>query len=47
LEPEAASIWCEKISPEVNAILSKTGTRYMVVDLGGLLENLKLVLVFF
>ncbi|XP_052788701.1 heat shock 70 kDa protein 12B-like [Mya arenaria] len=35
LEPEAASIWCESHSAEASIALAGTGTRYMVVDLGG------------
>ncbi|WAR11765.1 HS12B-like protein [Mya arenaria] len=35
LEPEAASVWCQHISSSFNADISKPGTQYMVVDLGG------------
>lgn len=35
LEPEAASIWCQVVTDEAEAALAGTGTRYMVVDLGG------------
>ena len=43
LEPEAASIWCQGIQTEVkrgddtSALgISVVGTRYMIVDLGGI-----------
>ncbi|XP_052816550.1 heat shock 70 kDa protein 12A-like isoform X2 [Mya arenaria] len=35
LEPEAASIWCQHIDISLKTDLSKTGSQYMVVDLGG------------
>ncbi|XP_052816567.1 heat shock 70 kDa protein 12B-like isoform X2 [Mya arenaria] len=35
LEPEAASIWCQQINTSLKTDLSKTGSQYMVVDLGG------------
>lgn len=35
LEPEAASVWCQILKIDVKANLSKAGTQYMVVDLGG------------
>ncbi|WAR11815.1 HS12B-like protein, partial [Mya arenaria] len=35
LEPEAASIWCQQIKTSLKTDLSKTGSQYMVVDLGG------------
>ncbi|XP_045170338.2 heat shock 70 kDa protein 12B-like [Mercenaria mercenaria] len=35
LEPESASVWCQIISTDAKAALFKSGTRYMVVDLGG------------
>ncbi|XP_053374466.1 heat shock 70 kDa protein 12A-like isoform X2 [Mercenaria mercenaria] len=35
LEPESASVWCQIISTDAKATLSKSGTQYMVVDLGG------------
>ncbi|WAR11766.1 hypothetical protein MAR_025946 [Mya arenaria] len=34
LEPEAASIWCQQINTSLKTDLSKTGSQYMVVDLG-------------
>ncbi|XP_060583162.1 heat shock 70 kDa protein 12B-like [Ruditapes philippinarum] len=35
LEPEAASIWCQIATDEARTMLSKAGTQYMVIDLGG------------
>ncbi|XP_045182072.2 heat shock 70 kDa protein 12A-like [Mercenaria mercenaria] len=35
LEPEAASIWCQLVTTEAKGALSGSGTKYMVVDLGG------------
>lgn len=35
LEPEAASIWCQIITDKAVTPLTKTGTQYMVIDLGG------------
>ncbi|XP_052816555.1 heat shock 70 kDa protein 12B-like isoform X1 [Mya arenaria] len=35
LEPEAASVWCQQINTSLETDLSKTGSQYMVVDLGG------------
>ena len=45
LEPEAASIYCQHLpiqklhgsSPEF--VMTEVGTKYMVVDLGGILIN--------
>ena len=45
LEPEAASIYCQHLpikklhgsSPEF--VMTEVGTKYMVVDLGGMLIN--------
>lgn len=44
LEPEAASIWCQHIKTEINRDLttldiSRTGTQYMIVDIGGTKYN--------
>jgi hypothetical protein len=36
LEPEAASIWCQVVTDEAKTALAGTGTKYMVVDLGGI-----------
>lgn len=36
LEPEAASIWCKSESEEAKIVLSGVGSRYMVIDLGGM-----------
>ncbi|XP_052792979.1 heat shock 70 kDa protein 12A-like [Mya arenaria] len=35
LEPEAAAIWCQHIQTDVKGELSKPGTQFMVVDVGG------------
>lgn len=35
LEPEAASIWCQVMTEESKTVLAGSGSRYMVVDLGG------------
>ncbi|XP_045161878.1 heat shock 70 kDa protein 12B-like [Mercenaria mercenaria] len=34
-EPEAASIWCQILTTEAKESLSKSGTQYMIIDLGG------------
>ncbi|XP_060578574.1 heat shock 70 kDa protein 12B-like [Ruditapes philippinarum] len=34
-EPEAASIWCQTITTDVQETWSKVGRQYMVIDLGG------------
>ncbi|XP_060596205.1 heat shock 70 kDa protein 12B-like [Ruditapes philippinarum] len=34
-EPEAASIWCQTITTDVQETWSKAGRQYMVIDLGG------------
>jgi hypothetical protein len=34
-EPEAASIWCQTISTDIQETWSKAGRQYMVIDLGG------------
>ncbi|WAQ99100.1 HS12B-like protein [Mya arenaria] len=35
LEPEAAAIWCQHIQTDVKGEMSKPGTQFMVVDVGG------------
>ena len=35
LEPEAASFWCQQVNVGKGLAFSKTGSKYMVVDLGG------------
>jgi len=35
LEPEAAAIYCQERDQEVSQALSKSGTRFMIVDCGG------------
>jgi len=35
LEPEAASIWCQQVNVGKGLEFSRTGSKYMVVDLGG------------
>ena len=43
LEPEVASIWCQTLKTETKGALSGPGTKYMVVDLGGIsLHNFKI-----
>jgi len=35
LEPEAASIWCQQMDDEKQQAFNKTGSKYLVADLGG------------
>ncbi|XP_053384646.1 heat shock 70 kDa protein 12B-like [Mercenaria mercenaria] len=35
LEPEAASIWCQQVTTQAKQVLTGTGSKYMVIDLGG------------
>ncbi|WAR11763.1 HS12B-like protein [Mya arenaria] len=35
LEPETASIWCQHIDTSLKTDLSRTGSQYMVLELGG------------
>jgi len=35
LEPEAASIWCQQVNVGKQLAFSQSGSKYMVVDLGG------------
>jgi len=36
LEPEAASVWFQQVDTEKKAVICRTGSKYMVVDLGGM-----------
>jgi len=36
LEPEAASVWFQQVDSEKKAVICRTGSKYMVVDLGGM-----------
>jgi len=38
-EPEAASLWCQHETSDARHALSKPGTQYMVVDLGGEIDR--------
>jgi len=35
LEPEAASIWCQHVDERKKHAHIKTGSKYMVADIGG------------
>jgi len=35
LEPEAASIWCQQVDVGKQHAFNKTGSKYLVADLGG------------
>jgi len=36
LEPESASIWCQQVEADLQSVINRTGSKYMVADLGGM-----------
>jgi len=36
LEPEAASVWCQQVEAGKKSVFCRTGSKYMVIDLGGM-----------
>jgi len=43
LEPEAASVWCQQVEAGKKSVFCRTGSKYMVIDLGGMYVCLALL----